>query len=179
MSVPPLIPWPRSVELSPESCDLTPGVQIQAPMMLRSLAEQAQRALQAEPNPSGAVLDFKIDSSLEGGPEAYRLSVTPNAITLTGASSAGVFYALQTLLQLTPEVGPIPCLEIRDSPRFSWRGALVDVGRHFMPTSALRRFIDAMARYKLNVLHLHLTEDQGWRIEIKMYPRLTAIGSIR
>ena len=79
-------------------------------------------------------------------------------------------------MQMAPD---FPCVEIEDAPRFGWRGALVDVGRHFMPLPALCRFVDALSRYKFNVLHLHLTEDQGWRIEIKKYPRLTEVGSTR
>ncbi len=121
-------------------------------------------------------VESNIDASIPGGPEAYRLWVRQDSITVTGASPAGVFYGLQTLRQLGPDY---QCVEIEDAPRFVWRGTLVDVGRHFMPISALFKFIDTIAHYKLNVLHLHLTEDQGWRIEIKKYPRLTEVGSIR
>ncbi|MCE5174315.1 MAG: family 20 glycosylhydrolase [Bacteroidales bacterium] len=114
--------------------------------------------------------------------EAYRLSVTASSITIEG-SEAGVFYGIQTLLQLMP-VNPtdsirIPCIEIEDKPRFTYRGALLDVARYFSPVEEIKRFIDLIASYKLNVFQWHLTDDQGWRIEIKKYSDLTRIGAWR
>lgn len=125
-------------------------------------------------------IDIRIDSSAFGSPEAYRLEVTPKKIRITGASDAGVFYALQTLRQLGDEnQANVPCVTVEDSPRFSYRALMLDPARHFLPVADVKRFIDAMAMYKFNVLHFHLTDDQGWRVEIRKYPRLTEIGSTR
>ena len=127
----------------------------------------------------------------ELGSEGYKLSSSANGVAIRGATAAGVFYGVQTLRQLLPpdmERGglratggraEVPALEITDRPRFVWRGALLDVGRHFVTVPDVKRFLDEMALHKLNVLHWHLTEDQGWRIEIKKYPRLTEVGAWR
>ncbi|TDE56076.1 beta-N-acetylhexosaminidase [Nonomuraea mesophila] len=122
-------------------------------------------------------------------PEGYRLTVAPDGVTLDAGSAAGAFYGAQTLRQLLPphafrrsgtgEALELPAVHVADEPRFAWRGAILDVARHFMTKADVLRFIDLMALHKLNVLHLHLTDDQGWRIEIKRYPRLTEIGSWR
>ena len=114
-------------------------------------------------------------------PEAYRITITTKTITLAAHSPAGMFYAIQTLRQLMPPAVEnshgsrleIPCVDIADQPAFPWRGMMLDVSRHFFSTAYLRKFIDMMALYKYNKLHLHLTDDQGWRIEIKKYPLLT------
>jgi len=120
----------------------------------------------------------EVDPKL--GSEGYRLSVSPEGIILRAHSSAGLFYGVQTLRQLiSPNGESIPAVEITDWPRFSWRGIMLDVGRHLFPTQFIKCLIDVMALHKLNVLHWHLTEDQGWRIEIKKYPKLTEIGSRR
>lgn len=121
--------------------------------------------------------------------EAYELAVAPGRIQLTAASEAGLFYAGQTLRQLLPvEIfdqdhhamdWTIPCVHITDAPRFGWRGAHLDVARHFMPLAFLKKFVDGLALHKYNVFHLHLTEDQGWRIQIKKYPLLTELGAWR
>jgi hexosaminidase len=111
--------------------------------------------------------------------EGYHLSVTPSAITITAKTKAGAFYGMQTLLQLEAQSKNIPVLEIDDAPAFGYRGLMLDVGRHFMPVSFIKQLIDVMAMQKMNNLHLHLTEDQGWRIEIKKYPKLTSVGSVR
>ncbi|MFH8340283.1 beta-N-acetylhexosaminidase [Streptomyces sp. AM6-12] len=126
-----------------------------------------------------------------GGPESYRLTAENRVVTLEGASEAGLFWAAGTFRQLLgPEAfrcAPVsdrrswefPALTVRDSPRFGWRGLLLDVARHFMPKDGVLRYLDLMAAHKLNVLHLHLTDDQGWRIEIRRYPELTETGSWR
>jgi hexosaminidase len=119
--------------------------------------------------------------------EGYRLDVTQERIAIQARAAAGLFYGLQTLRQLLPpdaESAPsveraIPVLHIEDEPRFGWRGLMLDVCRHFFPLDVVRRMIDVMALYKYNVLHFHLTDDQGWRIEIKRYPRLTEVGAWR
>ena len=125
-------------------------------------------------------INLIYDSSFEK--EHYHLSVTDQRITIKG-DTAGVFYGIQTLMQLMP-VDPkygavVPHVEIEDKPRFSYRGAMLDVGRYFFTPSYIKRFIDLMAYYKLNVLHWHLTEDGGWRLEIKKYPQLATIGAWR
>ena len=122
--------------------------------------------------------------------EAYVVDVEKNLVKVEASSAVGVFYAIQTLYQLLPvEIygnamvdsveWEIPCVRIYDTPCFSYRGVLLDVSRHFMPVPVVKQFIDLMAQSKLNRLQWHLTDDQGWRIEIKKYPKLTTIGSIR
>ncbi len=124
------------------------------------------------------------------GAEGYRLDVTTTGVTVRAAHAAGAFYALETLKQLLPVAifrdAPIsgvrwdaPAVHIEDTPRFSWRGAHLDVSRHFMPKEFVKKYIDLLARHKMNRFHWHLTEDQGWRIEIKKYPRLTDVSSCR
>jgi hexosaminidase len=113
--------------------------------------------------------------------ETYFLNVDKNKITIEG-SEAGVFYGMQTLIQLLPtnlSSLKIPCLTIFDAPRFGYRGLHLDVSRHFFPVTFIKRYIDFLALHKLNTFHWHLTDDQGWRIEIKKYPLLTKIGSSR
>lgn len=120
------------------------------------------------------------------GEEGYELTITPEAVTLRAYQPAGLFRGLQTIRQLLPpaierdstQTGPwlIPAGVIRDYPRFVWRGAMLDVARHFFSVADVERYLDLMAYYKLNRLHLHLADDQGWRLEIKSWPNLTAIG---
>ena len=114
--------------------------------------------------------------------EAYQLNITSDQIMING-KDAGLFYGLQTLLQLLQVqkkgYAAVPCATIKDEPRFAYRGIHLDVSRHFFPVDFIKKYLDVMAMYKLNNFHWHLTDDQGWRIEIKKYPRLTAIGSIR
>ena len=122
-------------------------------------------------------------------PEAYRLTSSGESIRLEAESAAGLARGIQTLRQLLP-VGiyaatprtqrwSVPCVEIQDTPRFRWRGLHVDVSRHFFGVEDVCRFIELLAQHRMNVCHLHLTDDQGWRVEIKKYPRLTEIGSMR
>lgn len=138
----------------------------------------------------GNTVELRVDASLES--EGYRLEVTPTwGVRITGGSAAGVFWGAQTLRQLLgPEafrrapVSPgtqrgIPYTQIEDSPRFPWRGLMLDVARHFMPKDDVLRYLDLLAAHKLNVFHFHLTDDQGWRIEIKRYPGLTETASWR
>jgi hexosaminidase len=128
----------------------------------------------------------QIALSLDGGagddPEGYRLTVAPERIEIAAPAPAGVFYGLQTLRQLVEHAEPlrrVPALTVRDAPRFRYRGLHLDVGRHMFPVEFIKRYIDLMALYKINTFHWHLTEDQGWRIEIERYPRLTEVGSCR
>jgi len=129
-----------------------------------------------------SLIRIKIDSTIQNK-EAYRLSIEPDKILINGGSGAGIFYAIQTMLQLFPvesknEIS-LPCVDIEDYPRFKWRGMHLDVCRHFFPVEFVKKYIDILAMYKLNTFHWHLTDDQGWRIEIKKYPKLTEIGAWR
>ena len=123
-------------------------------------------------------------------PEGYRLQIRETGIELAAATAAGLRHAVQTLLQLLPARPPaaadwdgaswaLPLLQIEDAPRFGWRGMHLDTGRHFMPPAFVRRFIDLLALHKFNVFHWHLTEDQGWRLEIPAFPKLTSISAWR
>lgn len=130
-------------------------------------------------------LSLKAPATL--GPEGYELSVSPDAIRLSAATAAGLFYGVQTLRQMLPpefeshaageKRGEVPCVYIQDSPRFRWRGLMLDCSRTFQSVDYLQHTLDRMALYKLNVLQLHLTDDQGWRLEIKKYPELTGKGA--
>jgi hexosaminidase len=133
-------------------------------------------------------LNAKKDLAI--GKEGYKLRVTTKSITITANEPAGLFYGLQTLFQLFPKeietVIPaknikwtVPCVEITDYPRFGWRGLMFDVVRHFFTKEEIKHYIDDMVRYKFNLLHLHLTDDEGWRIEIKSLPQLTKVGAWR
>lgn len=123
------------------------------------------------------------------GKEGYVLQVTPERIVMRGSDPNGVFYATQTLRQLFPadifsplpirRTWNVPAVLIEDTPRFPWRGFLLDTARHFIPKRALFKLIDLLALHKINMLHLHLTDDQGWRVEIKKYPKLTEVGAYR
>ena len=124
------------------------------------------------------------------GPEGYRLEVAGDRALITGAAGPGLFYGVQTLRQLLPaavfgaaraegSVWAVPCVRVEDRPRFAWRGMLLDPARHFMPLAFVKKFVDTMALHKMNRLQLHLTDDQGWRIEIKKYPKLTEVGAWR
>lgn len=114
--------------------------------------------------------------------EGYTITITPNQVKLVG-SEKGLFYATQSLMQMMPEKINdkinLPVVVINDYPRFKYRGLHLDVGRHYFPVSFIKKYIDIIAQYKINTFHWHLTEDQGWRIEIKKYPKLTAVGSTR
>ena len=150
-------------------------------------------------NASGQTVPVKIAKSASSGivfskndalgDEEYRLQVTSKKVEIQAKTGKGAFYGLQTLLQLMPapiygnELSTValtvPNCLIEDAPRFSYRGLMLDVGRYFFSVDAVKRYIDLMAIYKLNTFHWHLTEDQGWRIEIKKYPLLTSISSVR
>lgn len=135
----------------------------------------------SEPYPNEKIILITEDLSFPK--EGYELTVTATTIQLKGTPN-GLFYAVQSLLQLFPAERItttilIPTLQIVDNPRFQYRGLHLDVGRHFMPVSFIKKYIDYIAFHKMNYFHWHLTEDQGWRIEIKKYPNLTKIGSMR
>jgi hexosaminidase len=128
---------------------------------------------------------LKLDESLKLGKEDYQLTVTSKEVVIEAATPNGLFYGVQTLIQLMPSTPAqvagiiIPGVEIKDSPRFAWRGLHLDVSRHFMPKQFILKYLDYMAMHKFNTFQWQLADDQGWRIEIKRYPRLTEVGSIR
>ncbi|MGK5730292.1 beta-N-acetylhexosaminidase [Streptomyces sp. URMC 124] len=142
---------------------------------------------------SGNCISLRIDTGPEQelGPEGYQLVSTGDGIRIRAGTAAGVFWGAQTLRQLlgpeafrrAPVTGkrewPVPAVAVRDAPRFRWRGVLLDVARHFLPKDGVLRYLDLLAAHKLNVLHLHLTDDQGWRVQIERYPRLTETGAWR
>ena len=112
-------------------------------------------------------------------PEGYRIDISARRAQLSAGDDAGLFYGLQTLLQLADERGNLPCVSIEDHPRYRYRGLHLDVCRHFFPVRFIKHYLDWMASCKLNTFHWHLTDDQGWRIEIKKYPDLARKGSVR
>lgn len=141
-------------------------------------------------NASDATIHLMLNATAENeiGNEGYRLSVTRKGITIKANQPAGLFYGVQTLVQLFPKeiegkelmknvTWSAPCVEITDYPRFGWRGLMFDVSRHFFTKEQVEDYINQMSRYKFNLLHLHLTDDQGWRIEIKSLPNLTKVGA--
>jgi hexosaminidase len=145
----------------------------------------------AAPSGPGAITLRLEDLGPRLGDEGYLLEAGTDGVLMRAATPAGLFYAVQTLRQLLPPgierpapeagAGPwtVPAVSIEDKPRFGWRGGMLDCSRHFFPKDFVERWIDILARHKLNVFHWHLTDDQGWRIEIKKYPRLTEVGAWR
>ncbi len=141
--------------------------------------------------PATATIQLQLNSTNKTlGKEGYQLSVTPEKIIIKANEPAGLFYGIQTLVQLFPKeiesaaavkniAWTAPCVEITDYPRFGWRGLMFDVSRHFFTKAEVKQFIDDMVRYKYNLLHFHLTDDEGWRIEIKSLPKLTEVGAWR
>ncbi len=200
-----MLPLPTSTTPPPttEPYILTDASAIRAPGSLTAVALFLQAALRPatglelplraqdsteQDSTEQSSIELDLDEALAD--EGYRLVVDAERVSLTGGSAAGVFRGVQTLLQLLPAdinrrahvpgvrwaLAPV---RIEDAPRFGWRGAMLDVVRHFLPKHDVLRFIDLMALHKLNTLHLHLTDDQGWRVEILRYPRLTEIGAWR
>ena len=129
--------------------------------------------------PVAAKGEIRLRTSPSLAAEEYTLAVTPRTVEILGGSPQAVFYALQTLRQLVATDGTVPAVVVRDKPCFAHRGGMLDSGRHFWTVDEVKRFIDILAMHKLNVFHWHLSEDQGWRIEIKRYPRLTQVGAWR
>ena len=139
--------------------------------------------LQTKTDTATSIIELTSTGTENLPEEGYKLTVTPAKILIVG-KDAGLFYGVQTLIQLladtkTTDKNSISCLEIEDHPRFKYRGMHLDVSRHFFPASFIRQYLDLLAMYKINTFHWHLTDDQGWRIEIKRYPKLTEIGSQR
>lgn len=196
-----IIPQPAHLTVGTGSFTLDAGTRIQADAGAEAAARFFAEWLRV---PSGLPLPVEVVdvsapaarnairfrlSGDQTSDESYTLNVTPEAVTLQAAGLPGLLWAAQTLRQLLPPevesqsavsaAWQIPIVAVEDAPRFRWRGLHLDVGRHFFPVSFIKKFIDVMALHKFNVFHWHLTEDQGWRIEIKQYPRLTEVGSKR
>ena len=195
-----IIPKPMSVTQHEGNFRFAPGVNIHAPEEAIDIAYiftgwiNKSSGLSIPINQASnanKTISFEFNDSLKHlGPEGYRLLITKDQIRLQGNAYPGLVYAAQTLRQLLPPAvyssetitlkdWEIPEVEIIDKPRFGWRGVMLDVARHFMPISFIYKFIDLLSIHKLNTFHWHLTEDQGWRIEINKYPRLNEIGSWR
>ena len=197
-----IIPVPVSVKESSGTFTLPKNVVIEAgsqPQLQQTVAFLKQRlsvptgadvtVINSATSPSiSLVLNRTTDAQI--GQEGYRLSVTPKKITISANEPEGLFYGAQTLVQLfPPEIESAslvkdvkweaPTVEITDYPRFGWRGLMFDVSRHFFTKEEVKQFIDQMVRYKFNILHWHLTDDEGWRIQIKSFPKLTDVGAWR
>ena len=176
----PFILTPSTSIIYPEGNDLLK----QAGEFLASYIKEATGyAPKVVTDKSAKPINLSIDKSISN-PEGYRLTVTPEGIELAGASEAGVFYGIQTLRKSIPAVAEgmnieLPAVTINDYPRFAYRGMHLDVSRHFFPVDSIKKYIDILALHNMNTFHWHLTDDQGWRIEIKKYPELTTIGSKR
>jgi len=197
---PAVIPQPQKMELKKGAFKLSPETRIHADKSAKNTTDfLTTRLHMATGNSfrvddktsigSGIVLTTSgADTSL--GAEGYTLSVTQDGAVIRAATSAGLFYGVQTLLQLLPPeiFSPvalknidwqIPSVKITDGPRFQWRGLMLDVSRHFFTKDEVKQVLEAMALHKLNTLHWHLVDDNGWRIEIKKYPKLTSVGAWR
>jgi hexosaminidase len=197
-AAPAIIPQPERLEMRAGFFTLEHGVTIDADVKSgptgKYLAERLRKGTgwkAIKGDPDSGVIRLSVDGAMPGlGPEGYKLTVTPDSVEIHGVDEPGVFYGVQTLLQLLPpeifSTGPtadvewrIPCVQIEDQPRFKWRGMMLDVSRHFFNKEEVKTMLDAMALHKMNSFHWHLTDDQGWRIEIKKYPKLTEIGAWR
>lgn len=196
-----VIPLPMEITHSPGTFTLTRGTVIQTDKKTRETGDFLAGILEPatgyrlkvlkRKSSGNSIIKLNIDKNLNKlGKEGYTLSVATNQITISSIDSAGVFYGCQTLRQLLPSEifsdsiisginWTVTCVNIRDSPRFVWRGMMLDVARHFFPKEDVKKFLDYLAMYKMNRFHWHLTEDQGWRIEIKKYPKLTKVGGWR
>lgn len=194
----PIIPYPSSLVPAKGVFEITPATRIvladkgkftNEVIQLNALIKSGLGVMLKKTtiNRSTNAITIKFDAGI-GAPEGYKLHITPEKIIIAAREPIGMFHAIETIRQLLPvsiETGSkadkltIPSADIHDEPAYEWRGMHLDVSRHFFSTSYLRKFIDLMALYKMNKLHLHLTDDQGWRIEIKKYPKLTEEGAWR
>lgn len=195
----PLIPWPSSLDAATGTAHVDAHSRIIVPagafsnearalqqLLRKYLGATAAPITSAAGNVSATDIVLQDDAALTT-PESYQVQVDAKHITLSAHHTDGMFYAVQTLRQLMPpsvENGhgkdiPLPCVHIQDQPAYAWRGMMLDVSRHFFSMQYLQRFVDMMALYKFNKLHLHLSDDQGWRIEIKKYPKLTSASAWR
>lgn len=191
----PLIPQPKQLTMQEGAFELTEETAIRFDEKLSGeadlLAKKITELTGKETKTYGEVLRIMlhsevyldIDESQNLHAGGYTMTVTPRGVKITGKDPAGAYWGAQTLLQLLPAKdalkAKVPALTISDEPQYAWRGMHLDCGRHFFQLEDLKKFIDQMAFHKLNMFHWHLTEDQGWRIEIKKYPKLTEVGGYR
>jgi hexosaminidase len=187
-----IVPQPDRIEAGQGSFTLAGDVAIVAPAGQRprqiaaflrdAVREQTGIGLHVGRTTDEPYIELRIDPAVRGE-EAYRLTVAPEHILIEASDDRGLFWGVQTLRQLIPERRAgrlaVSAVRIDDAPRYAWRGVMLDVARHFMPVAQVERQIDLFSRYKINVLHWHLTDDQGWRIQIGKYPRLTSVGAWR
>ncbi len=196
-----LVPYPAKLERqegqfqfkNQETCYIAPYQGDSICLVFHAFEQTMSTAagVQFKPVKRASKARFVLQTADSLAPEAYRLRVTPRQVVIEAARPAGFFYALQTLKQLLPrhvmagvaarqpQPLTLPAIQVDDSPRFGWRGFMLDEGRHFYGKAEIKKILDVMSVYKLNRFHWHLTEDQGWRIEIKKYPRLTSTGAWR
>ncbi len=189
----PIIPLPQSIAPGMGSLALTPEVGLVAKAegdtvqfvvdYLQNYLQQ-HHGFQLQSGASVKKIAFEIDPSFAGS--YYEMLITQKGALIKSATSAGLFYGVQSLLQLVDHyrnpaeaLADIPCGYIKDEPRFAYRGMHLDVGRHMFPVAFIKQYIDMLAHYKMNRFHWHLTEDQGWRIEIKQYPKLQSVAAYR
>ena len=187
-----IIPYPQNIKKGEGYFKLTPQIQLitsdsdsltnEVSYLQSLLSSELGVSLNTQKGQNS--IELKLSENIKES-EGYTLNISNNKITISAADKAGIFYAIQTLNQLlllnncTSVNSEIPVLEITDSPAFYWRGSMLDVSRHFLTIDYLKRHIDRLAFYKLNKFHIHLTDDQGWRVEIKKYPKLTTVGGYR
>lgn len=185
-----LIPYPQQVSIKQGNYNLTDNVKIGADPLFTQELKKLQEVLTEDfglksqiVKPSKADISLCYDASfMQEEKEAYQLEVTDMKITIRAQMATGIFYGIQSLRQLIKsEAGKwiIPKLTITDYPALSWRSFMLDEGRYFKGEKVVKQILDEMALLKMNVFQWHLTDDQGWRIEIKKYPRLTEIGAFR
>lgn len=187
-----IVPKPQNVEIRKGNFLLDKNVSIESlsgEKHLKKLVDYTRVELQnrfginvSANKRSSKKIFFSIDNKLyDLGDEGYTLTINAQQVRITAYSAKGLFYGLQSFLQMIPFEGikNIPCLYIKDKPQFAWRGMMLDVSRHFFTLEEVKEFIDVMAAYKINVFHWHLTDDQGWRLQIKKYPKLTSVGAWR
>ena len=179
-----LIPYPQKVEFQngefviPASFNLSNNLPVKETEYLKN---KLKLKFSNAKNQDAHLLFSKLENQSKPNKEAYSIEISSKQIHIKSYTDQGYFLALQTLIQLfeTQKNGRIPVLKIEDSPKFVWRGMHLDVCRHFFTVEEVKQYIDYLAMYKLNTFHWHLTDDQGWRIEIKKYPKLTQKGSKR
>ena len=186
-----LVPLPREVQTSAGTYALPQKVSVYATgpaaqnvaELLKGFLAPLGKAVVLTTNRQAAHIRLLTTAATPGGAEGYRLVVDKSGVSITAAGGAGLFYGSQTLLQLLPAkaaaTARVPYVHIADEPAFRWRGGMLDVCRHFFPVEFVKKYIDFLAAYKFNTFHWHLTDDQGWRIEIKKYPKLTQISAFR
>jgi hexosaminidase len=174
-----ITPRPRQAFFSEGRCVPGAGATIAADAQLAGEVSFLRAQLAQLPAGDGARIELAIGAVDAPGPEAYLIEIGPASVLVRGASAHGVFNGIQTLAQLLEPDGSLPCGRVLDAPRFGYRGMMLDVARHFASKETVLRLLDCMACYKLNKLHLHLTDDEGWRLHIDALPELTEVGAKR